>query len=159
MEFENLFSEDDRQYLQMMQDNISRMAANSTNCKTWMVTLVTGIFALGCGLEDLKGLLLFVAIPVLVFWQLDTFYLELERKMRNRELDFILKAKESHTSKEYQQALYCFSPLKMENPSEEEEEKGFVKTNDRLFSKSIAPFYGWTMFIVITISVITFFIF
>ena len=34
------YSEDDRQYLQMMQDNITRMAANSSNCKSWLVTIV-----------------------------------------------------------------------------------------------------------------------
>lgn len=29
-----MYNEDDRQYLQMMQENISRMASNSANCKT-----------------------------------------------------------------------------------------------------------------------------
>ena len=36
------FSDDDRLYLQMMQDNITRMAINSTNCKSWMVMLMSG---------------------------------------------------------------------------------------------------------------------
>lgn len=38
----------DLQYLQMMQENITRMAGNSANAKTWLVTIVTGFFAIGC---------------------------------------------------------------------------------------------------------------
>lgn len=30
----NIYNDDDRQYLEMMQGNIERMAANSANCKT-----------------------------------------------------------------------------------------------------------------------------
>mgnify|MGYP006890814648 CR=1 FL=1 len=37
------FSDDDRLYLQMMQDNITRMAINSTNCKSWMGRVLFGI--------------------------------------------------------------------------------------------------------------------
>ena len=36
----------DLQYLQMMQENITRMAGNSTNAKTWLVTIVTGFLQL-----------------------------------------------------------------------------------------------------------------
>ena len=46
------FSDDDRLYLQMMQDNITRMAINSTNCKSWMVMLMSGFLALGCSIND-----------------------------------------------------------------------------------------------------------
>ena len=31
---ENIMNDDDRQYLMMMQENITRMATNSANCKT-----------------------------------------------------------------------------------------------------------------------------
>lgn len=36
----------DLQYLQMMQENITRMAGNSANAKTWLVTIVTGFLLL-----------------------------------------------------------------------------------------------------------------
>lgn len=36
----------DLQYLQMMQENITRMAGNSANAKTWLVTIVTGFLQL-----------------------------------------------------------------------------------------------------------------
>ena len=58
------YSNDDRQYLQMMQDNITRLANNSANCKTWMVTLVAGICAIGCSISTLNGwILLAIFVP------------------------------------------------------------------------------------------------
>ena len=80
----NIFSDDDRQYLQMMQDNIARMANNSANCKTWMVTIVAGLCAIGCSIKDMNGWIFLAIIPVVVFWYLDTFYLKKKKKMRNR---------------------------------------------------------------------------
>ena len=77
---ENVMNDDDRQYLMMMQENITRMAKNSANCKTWMTTIVTAFFALGCRIEELNGWMLFSFIPVFIFWYLDTFYLQMERK-------------------------------------------------------------------------------
>lgn len=151
---ENLFNDDDRQYLQMMQDNITRMASNSSNCKTWMITLVAGFCAIGCSIEKLNGWIVIAVIPVIVFWYLDTFYLQLERKMRNRELDFIIKARTSHTSEDYKSALFNFAPLKKDSLTSEEEDQGFVLTNNRAFSKSIRPFYLWIIIVIVAISIV-----
>lgn len=80
----NPYNDDDRQYLQMMQSNIERMADNSANCKTWMVAFVTAFMALGSSIAVARYWLLLGIIPILLFWYLDTFYLHLERAMRNR---------------------------------------------------------------------------
>lgn len=42
-----IYNDDDRLYLQMMQENIARMAGNSANCKTWLVTLVAAMLTTG----------------------------------------------------------------------------------------------------------------
>ena len=47
-----MYNEDERQYLQMMQDNITRMATNSANAKTWLVTIVAAFLAIGCNIKD-----------------------------------------------------------------------------------------------------------
>lgn len=148
------YSNDDRQYLQMMQEIITRMANNSANCKTWMVTLVAGLCAIGCSIYELNSWIVIAIIPVVVFWYLDTLYLNLERQMRNRELDFILKMKNDFGSKEYKDALYNFSPLSLVNLSEEQKKKGFVDTSDRFFSKSIFPFYFLIIVAILIISII-----
>lgn len=150
----DIFNNDDRQYLQMMQDSITRMASNSANCKSWMVTLVAAFCAIGCSIDALNGWIIIAIIPVIVFWYLDTFYLNLERKMRNRELDFILKMKDDHGSVAYKNAIYNFAPMPINTLTKEQEKKGFVKTSNRAFSKSILPFYLWMIGAVVIISIV-----
>ena len=40
------YDPEDLQFLQMMQENITRMAGNSANAKTWLITIVTGFLLL-----------------------------------------------------------------------------------------------------------------
>ena len=148
-----MYNEEDCQYLQMMQEIITRMASNSANCKNWMITLVAGMLAVSCSINELNGWILISLFPIFTFWYLDTFYLELERKMRNRQLDFVLKTRQSDTSGK-KKALFCFAPLEKDKITSEERAQGFVVTNDRAFSKSIAPFYGSIIFVVVIISVV-----
>ena len=150
---DTLYSDDDRQYLQLMQDNIVRMANNSANCKNWMITLSAGFLALSCSINELNGWLILAIVPVFVFWYLDTLYLEMERKMRNRELDFIIKAK-SGDFDAYKAALYNFAPLEKKNISEDEKEQGFVLTNDRTFSKSVQPLYLCFILLIVAVEAI-----
>lgn len=150
----DIFNNDDRQYLQMMQDNITRMASNSANCKSWMVTLVAAFCAIGCSIDALNGWIIIAIIPVIVFWHLDTFYLNLERKMRNRELDFILNMKGGHGSDAYKNSIYNFAPMPLESLTEDQKKKGYVKTSDRAFSKSILPFYLWVIVAIVIISIV-----
>lgn len=148
-----IYNDDDRHYLQLMQDNIARMANNSANCKNWMVTLSSGFLAISCSIQELNGWLILAVVPVLVFWYLDTLYLELERKMRNRELDFIIKAK-SGVLEAYKAALYNFAPLEKKRLSEEEKKQGFVLTNDRTFSKSVQPLYLCFILLIVVVEVV-----
>lgn len=134
---QDVFSNDDRQYLQMMQSNIERMAANSANCKTWMVAFVTAFMALGSSVVINKCWLALGIIPVLLFWYLDTFYLHLERGMRNRERDFLNKVA-AGDNEGYKIALFNFKPMMVKK---DEAKNGLVATNDRWFSQSTAPFY------------------
>lgn len=141
------YSESDRLYLQMMQANIERMSGNSANCKTWLITIVAAFLAIGCRVEELNGWILLAALPVLLFWYLDSFYLNLERKMRNRQRDFI-NIKNGGIG-DYNKALFNFNPLPK---SEDDKDKGFVATNDRWLSSSIAPFYCILLAIILLIT-------
>lgn len=87
-ERKNILNDDDRQYLSMLQGNIERMAGNSANCKTWMVTIVSALMALQCSLDDLNRWILLGILPIVLFWYLDVYYLHLERGMRNLETFF-----------------------------------------------------------------------
>lgn len=137
----NIFNDDDRLYLEMMQNNIERMASNSANCKTWMVTIVSALMALQCSITAINGWILLGIVPIFLFWYMDVYYLHLERGMRNRETIFLNMFRDKHYEK-YKVNLFNFKPymIKKKDLTEEEKRHGIVATNDRWLSKSIIPF-------------------
>ena len=146
---ENLFNDDERLYLQMMQSNIERMANNSANCKTWLVTLVAGLMAITCGFDVLHWWLLFAIVPIAIFWYLDGYYLSLERKLRNRQRDLLNK--QCLDDDDYKKALYNFSPLKK---GKDDKNLGFVKTTGQWWTKSVLPFYLTMMIVIIVVTLV-----
>ena len=75
------FNENKIKFLEMIQGVISRMASNSFMLKGWAVTLVAGTFALSA--KEANNLFFLIAyIPIVLFWFLDSYYLQLERKYR-----------------------------------------------------------------------------
>jgi hypothetical protein len=68
-------------HLQMIQGVISRQAGNSFLIKGWSVTVMAAMIALlARGAE--KRYILFVIIPVIFFWTLDSMYLSNERRFK-----------------------------------------------------------------------------
>ena len=80
-------------HLEILQGIITRMAGNSAACKTWALTIITGIIALfyNDGFPILLG-----AIPVVFFFTLDSFYLGLESHFRDMHKEFVGKLKDSN---------------------------------------------------------------
>lgn len=150
----NTLNDDDRQYLEMMQENIERMADNSANSKTWMVTIVSAMLALQCAIDVLHGWILLGLLPIFLFWFLDVYYLHLERGMRNRETAFINMFRSNHFEG-YEEALYNFKPYKIKKKdlTEEAVQMGFVATDDRWLSISVVLFYVITIVTVVLIYV------
>jgi len=77
-------------YLTILQSVISRMATNSSSCKTWCITLVSAIVVI---IAD-KGKPDYVwisVVPLALFILLDSYYLSLEREFRSVYNDFIRK--------------------------------------------------------------------
>ena len=68
-------------HLEMIETIIERMAKNCFQLKTWTMTLLTAIAALFSKESD-QRFMLFIFIPVIGFWLMDTFYLQMERKYR-----------------------------------------------------------------------------
>lgn len=84
-------------FLEIIQNLVTRMATNSFMLKGWAVTLVAGTFALSS--QESNNLFFLISyVPIIVFWFLDSYYLQLERKYRklynsileksNNEIDF-----------------------------------------------------------------------
>ena len=117
------------EYLQMIQESISRMSTNAAIFKGFAATIVAGVAALTY--TDINSWVLGLSfLPVLAFAILDVYYLTLERRFRflfdqvrndNHEIDFSLQL--TMDSKEKQKAkatvwdclkspsIYLFYPL------------------------------------------------
>lgn len=82
-------SEEKMKYLEMIQGIISRLASNSFALKGWAVTILTGLFVLSA--KDSNSTFFVLGyVPIFVFWYLDSYYLQLERKyiaLYNHELN------------------------------------------------------------------------
>ncbi len=68
-------------HLEMIEGIIDRMGSNSFQLKGWAVTLVSVIGALSVQGSD-KRFFLLSFLPLIAFWLLDSYYLQLERKYR-----------------------------------------------------------------------------
>lgn len=73
--------EEKMRYLETIQRIVDRMGSNSFMLKGWAITLAVGVFALSDKDSD-KLFFLLAYIPIILFWVLDTYYLQLERKYR-----------------------------------------------------------------------------
>ena len=73
--------ENKRKHLEFIQNVINRMARNSFLIKGWCITLVSALIVLAVK-EDNTGFMMIAAIPILLFWILDGFFLYQERLYR-----------------------------------------------------------------------------
>lgn len=107
--------------LEMIQEIIKRMANNSFMLKGWSVTLVTAMMALFGKAPGRFSLAYY--IPIIMFWFLDSYYLQVERKYRvlykrmanasEEELEYTLALQESNRSEKtaYDQSLFSKTEL------------------------------------------------
>lgn len=129
------FTEDDRLYLQFLQNNISRMNTNSTQVKVWCMTIVAALLAIFAETKNCLFLLI-CFIPVILFCILDAQYLQQEHKFIGMYNDYINEKGNcpdvyAMPMKSYAKGLKCFFKA--------------------LFSWSVFPVYGLTLISIILI--------
>lgn len=74
-------------HLEILQGIITRMAGNSAACKTWALTIITGLIALSFEKQCIP---IWVSlIPAIMFFALDSFYLGLERHFIGLQREFV----------------------------------------------------------------------
>ena len=92
--------DDQTKFIEILQNNISRMANNSVNCKNWCLGILTAICALLIKRNNLlkqdttlleTNIKYFLIFPVLMFFILDSYYLSIERNMRKIYNQYITK--------------------------------------------------------------------
>lgn len=118
-----------KEHLEMIQRVIDRMGNNSFLLKGWAVLVIVGIFTFASESTNIKCIL-FTNIPLFVFWVLDTYYLQLERKYR-KLYDYVRTLPNKNTD-------YNMNPNKITLTIEESKKLYFVNC---LFSKTEVSFY------------------
>lgn len=111
--------------MEMTQDIIKRMAHNSFMLKGWTVTLVSALFALS-KIDANKSFFIIAYVPILVFWFLDSYYLQLERQFR---VFYRTTVATEDTKVDYS--------MKLKQPSKDDKTKFFQS----FFSKTETGFY------------------
>ncbi len=92
------------EHLKMIQSIVTRMNTNSFQIKGWTITLVSALLALYA--NSGKVTYIFIAlIPVLIFWFLDSYYLQQERKFRALYNDIVNVANYGTDIKEFEMSL------------------------------------------------------
>lgn len=94
-----------RHYISLLQENINRMASNCTNCKTWLITIVSALCALQLANDTIRRYLWIALIPTILFLVLDAYYLGQEKRFRDIEANFVGKIK---SGEDVMPELYTF---------------------------------------------------
>lgn len=117
-------------YLDLIQNNIMRMADNSFKIKGWTLSIIGIVFALESFSDIQEIALCGILIVTFAFWCLDSFYLRTERKYRALYNDVLDKEKNNMEIDWYN--------LDISDYDDNEEIGSFVKN---MFSKTIFPLY------------------
>jgi len=125
-------------YLNILQSVINRMAANSASCKSWCITLVTGIIVVLIN-KDKSEFIYISLVPAFLFTFLDCYYLAAEKGFRGKYNAFIGKL---HEGTAVRSDLFIVLP---------ETNINFRSIFSCLKSHSILPFYLTLIIIVFVI--------
>ncbi len=129
-------TDDDRLYLQFLQNNIARMNTNSAQAKGWCIAIIAALLAIFADTKNSLFLLICI-VPIVLFCILDTLYLQQEHKFVGMYNDFV-KNKENKP-KVYEMPMKSYAKGL----------KGFLKA---LSSWSVGLVYGLLLLIIIVSS-------
>ena len=131
------FKEQEIKHLEFIQAIINRMNSNSFTIKGWAITIVSALLALYANSSN--AIYVFTAIiPTILFWLLDSYYLQQERKFRGLYND-IVNCKKN---------IECFSmPIN-------EYKEGTYTLWSAFKSKTISWLYGLTSALLLVLGLI-----
>jgi hypothetical protein len=132
--------EDYRHYIDLLQQNINRMASNSASCKTWVVGMISALFAIQA-IKEMTCLFLITIFPIVLFYFLDSYYLGLEKRFIKLETDLVNHIK-MNKDEDYKD-MYNLNPQTIGND--------FRYTWKGMRSYSTWPFYGILILFVVVI--------
>ena len=117
-------------HIEFVQSVITRMSTNSFQLKGWMITIVSALLALFASSSN-ELFVLIALVPTIVFWFLDAFYLQQERKFRGLYNDIA-----AGTITNFEMPI---DKYKYEKKDKNSKKYSFCSV---FFSKTLAPLYG-----------------
>lgn len=130
-----------REHLSLLQGVINRMAANSSSCKTWCISIVAAILLL-VARTDATDYALLALIPALLFFYLDAYYLTHEKAFRDAYNAFVAKV---HAESVELVDLYVIRPV-----------GGTTKrVPSSMASPAVWPFYGMLVLAIVLVFALT----
>lgn len=137
------FFEEQRHYIELLQDVINRMAGNSANCKTWLLTIVAAVITFSAT-KDVAKVMIFMLIGIdVLFYFLDVYYLYLERQFRLIEHRFVNDIKPEGVV-DRNKLLYSFGA----------ENELTCEDKIREYVKALASFSTWSLYLAVLIVLI-----
>ena len=109
------FTETERHFIGLLHDTINRMANNIANCKNWFMAVVAAVIALVANNPESADLLWVLVFINLLFYGLDSYYLQLEKNFRALEEDFVQKIFREEDDIDLNEWLYNFNFMKLNN--------------------------------------------
>lgn len=114
-----------------LQNVIARMAANSTSCKTWCITVISAVVVFAYETTKPDAVVISI-LPLSLFFLLDAYYLGLERQLRDMYNSFIHKV---HSGSIKVDDLFILTPRTGAKAL-------LASTTQAVISFSVWPFYG-----------------
>ena len=121
-------------HLEFLQNIITRMNTNSFQIKTFCITLISAIFAIVVSSQN-EYFLLIGIFPVFLFWFLDSYYLQQERKFRG-VYNSVAGLKNNIKIKDFEMSIHKFKG-------------GQFSYYSVFFSITIFLFYGFILFLLL----------
>ncbi len=162
---ENLFQyRESEQYINLLQENITRMANNSANCKNWLVAIIAGSLAISFSNDStnlVSQVLYFLKWITGLFFFLDCLYLGIERDFIKMEKVFVNLCKSQKSNiEDVKKMLMSFSATinieeKVTDGCQIKLRKLMKQLKGALcamFSWSTTPFYGIIFYVLYKIS-------
>ncbi len=136
------------EYFNMIQGIVTRMASNSFAIKNWCIAITSGMLGITTWkFEDWRAYLL-ILIPILMFWYLDSYYLQQERLFRG-----VYDRVRLMSDEQLKNSNYSLIPPRKGDP----DYKKSYKMINVFFSKTELVLYGNLMLIATIIILVIYF--
>ncbi len=146
-------------YVDILQDNINRVASNSANCKSWLSAMIVGALAIAFSTDVISNryyfttLMIVLCILTIIFFALDCYYFGYQRHLTYVQRDFVAQCKKQPQDKNMIKEL-LFRNQTMEEYQKKDDWNHWKSIKKGGQSWSEWPFYAVILALLLTICIV-----